>query len=73
MTAQTDIKRRNCLNFIRLFAAAQVMIKHLVVHLSAPINGLGYTALSFFDVPVGCLDKLEKDVLNVFSYVACFC
>ncbi len=53
MTSNIESRSRNCLNFIRLFAAAQVMIKHLVVHLSAPINGSAYTALSFFGgVPI---------------------
>lgn len=46
-------KKSNCLNFIRLFACLQVMIKHLIVHIEAPINGLAFAGLSFFGgVPI---------------------
>ncbi len=43
----------NCLNFIRLFAALQVMIKHLVVHIQAPIPQWLYGMIGFFGgVPI---------------------
>ncbi len=43
----------NCLSFIRLFAALQVMIKHLVVHIKAPMPQWLYGTIGFFGgVPI---------------------
>ena len=46
-------KKNNCLSLIKLLAAFQVMMKHLIRHLELPFPDVAIKALFFYDgVPI---------------------